>query len=188
MFTAAWLAVKGFTKAAWAFKWVRYALAAMAVIGGLLLWHNSRVDDAVQAYASNRDADDVKARSEAEGEARIKTDQNATAIADAQKKAFEQGKKDAQTIESLRDAVRAGTVRLCQYSGDREQRNANVGGSVTAGDGASGAEASGSLADTERVIRLGEIALDALNDLEEAQAVITADRAAVNSTKKAGEP
>lgn len=160
-----------------------YALIASAVITVLIFWHNARVDAAVKAYKTGRDKQDAQAVSQAQGEAKLKSDQHAAALAVVEKQAFEQGKTDEKIIADLRADVRAGRVRMCEHSNRSSQRDTDAGRAVTASDAASPAAASGAAQDSERVIRLGEIGLEALNRWEEAQGIIKADHAAVNGEK-----
>lgn len=165
-----------------------FALLAASIFVFGYTAHIKSVSAAVEEAMLNRDIADAKELERILGEAKIKTDQHAADIAAIEQKSFEQGKHDEKIISDLRSDVNNGTRKLRQYATACDNSIANISGTIGAGDGTGGTETGGSLADTERVIRLGEIALDALNDLEEAQATITADRAAINSTKKAGEP
>lgn len=173
------IAIQAFARAAWAIKWVRYALATAALLSALTYWHNSRVDAAVKQYAATRDAADLAILAQAKVEAQAATDANAAAILAAQQKAFNQGQTDEKTIQSLRADLRNGTRILRQYATCSGDRNANIGTALAASDASSRAAASGSVDDSERIVRLGEIALTALNNWQEAQAVIVADREAL---------
>lgn len=173
------IAIQAFARAAWAIKWVRYALGAAALLSVLTYWHNSRVDAAIEQYATARDAADLAILAQAEAEAQAATDANAAAILAAQQKAFNQGQTDEKTIQSLRADLRNGTRILRQHAACSSDRNANIGATITASDASSRAAAGGSADDSERIVRLGEIALTALNHWQEAQAVITADREAL---------
>ena len=108
------LAIQTFARAIWAIKWVRYAVAALAVLSALVFWHNSRVDAAIEQYAATRDAADLAILAQAKVEAQAATDANAAAILAAQQKAFNQGQADEKTIQSLRDDLRNGTRSLRQ--------------------------------------------------------------------------
>ncbi len=160
-----------------------YAFIAAVVVTGLVVLHNARVDAAVEAYKVARDGQDAQAVSQAQGEAKLKSDRHAAALAVVEKQAFEQGKTDEKVINDLRADVRTGRVRLCEHPNHSGQRDTDAGRAVTASDAASPAAASGAAEDSERVIRLGEIGLEALNRWEEAQGIIKADRAAVNGEK-----
>ena len=173
------LAIQTFARAIWAIKWVRYAVAALAVLSALVFWHNSRVDAAIEQYAATRDAADLAILAQAKVEAQAATDANAAAILAAQQKAFNQGQADEKTIQSLRDDLRNGTRSLRQYATCSSDRNANAGTAIAASDASGRSAASGGADDSERIVRLGEIALTALNHWQEAQAVITADREAL---------
>lgn len=161
-----------------------YALIAAAVVTVLIFWHNARVDAAIEAYKSARDEQDAQAVSVAQGEAKLKSDQHAAALAVVEKQAFEQGKTDEKVITDLRADVRAGRVRLCEHPNHSGQRDPDAGRAIATSDATSPATASGVIEDSERVIRLGEIGLEALNRWEEAQGIIKADRAAVNGEKQ----
>ena len=163
-------------------------LALMGVCAACLIsLHNSRVSRAVAAYTVTRDLADAQALAQAQTNAQAATLVHEQALSDISTQLFNQDKTDEKTILDLRSRIRAGNAGgLC----DARRASVNPASPISpaaSGDATSATAARGSDADSERVIRLGEIALQSLNALEAAQGVINADRAALNpvqSTKK----
>ncbi len=153
----------------------------------LITFHNVRVNRAVATYKVTRDLADAQALSQAQTDAQAATLIHEQALSEISTQLYTQDKTDEKTILDLRNRIRAGNAGgLC----DARRASFNPASPISptaSGDAASATAASGSDADSERVIRLGEIALQSLNALEAAQGVINADRAALNpfqSTQK----
>ena len=141
-----------------------------------MMLHTNAVNDAIERTNQKRDNLEALAKAEIEAEVKIKSDKNAAEIAEAANKSFIQGQKDAKTINDLRDAVRNGTLQLRQYKASCSADSINTIADPSERDATDRTNPTGITEDSERIIRITEIGLNALKNWEEAQGIIKADR------------
>ena len=151
-----------------------------------IMWvfHVHAINNAIKDINDKRDYAEKVAKAEAEGEARLKTDQNAASIAEAEKKSFIQGQKDAEIISNLRRDVANGSLKLRQYKDSCSVSYPKATGVATSVDSTDPTNTRRVDSDSERVIRITEIGLDALKHWEEAQSIMAADRETINKGSK----
>jgi hypothetical protein len=174
-----WLMIGSFFKSLLSSKWFWVSIVAIGLASYAAVWHNNTIEQAIKETNDNRDKLELIAKAEAEDKAKIKSDQNAADIAAAANKSFIQGQQDAKTISDLRTAVNNGTLRLRQHQANCSFSSANTIPSAAERDATDRTDTARIVEDSQRVIRITEIGLDALKNWEEAQGIITADRAAL---------
>ena len=141
-----------------------------------MMLHTNAINNAVERTNQERDDLEALAKAEIEAEAKIKSNKNAAEIAEAANKSFIQGQKDAKTINDLRGAVRNGSLQLRQYKASCSADSTNTVADSSERNATDRTNSTRITEDSERIIRITEIGLNALKNWEEAQGVIRADR------------